>query len=393
MNHRTAAGSLAAGLVGGVWIACANPRGPADVPPAAPPRAPSVSATASPVAALDHPDVIRREAWLMGTLLRVEVAAGDRAAATAAAEAALRAVEDLERELSSWREDSDLGRLRRAAPGERVPVAPRTARLVAEAAAWSRRTGGAFDPAVGALVDAWDLRGAGRVPAEVELAAARAASGPGRIEVSTDPPFLARRHPSAWLDAGGFGKGAALREAASALVAAGGISALLDFGGQLLAVGDPPAGGWPAAAAHPSRRDSAVVRLRLRRGSLATSGASERGIEVDGDRFGHLLDPRTGRPAPAWGSVTVAADDPLAADAIATALFVMGPAEGSRWLEESGVDAGAVLLVETERGVEVRRAGARDGRLSVGPVPESRASGAADAGTETTERTGEDRTT
>jgi len=308
---------------------------------------------------------VEREVWLMGSPLRVRVAATDAGEGAAAIEAALLAVEELEAELSSWLPSSDLGRLRAAPAGEAVRLGPRTAALLAEARAWSDRTGGAFDPAVGSLVDAWDLRGAGRTPDEREIAAALRASGWDRVRLDVGAGTVARRDPATWIDAGGFGKGTALRGAAEALGRAGIRTALLDFGGQLLVRGDDPSGtsaGWAVALSHPARRDSALLTGRLLRGSLATSGQSERGVDLDTGRIGHLFDPRTGAPVPAWGSVAVVADDPLAADALATALFVMGPEEGARWIADRD-DAGAVFLLDRPGGAELLAAGALEGRL------------------------------
>lgn len=151
------------------------------------------------------------------------------------------------------------------------------------------------------------------------------------------------------MTAGGFGKGAALRAARRALQRAGIESALLEFGGQLLAIGPAPGGeDWTASVAHPSRRHAAAASIRLRGVSAATSAASERFIEVDGERLGHVLDPRAGRPVPAWGSVTVVTPDPLLADVLSTALFVMGPDEGMAWAaRREGI---GVLFLEEEAG-------------------------------------------
>jgi thiamine biosynthesis lipoprotein len=81
---------------------------------------------------------------------------------------------------------------------------------------------------------------------------------------------------------------------------------------------------------------------------VATSGTSERWAQVDGRRLGHILDPRTGRPAPAWGSVTVVHPDPLVADILSTALYVMGPDEGLRWLDDHPGIAALFLDVRDE---------------------------------------------
>lgn len=297
---------------------------------------------------------VEREAYLMGTTLRGRVLAPTRAAGLAALERAFAEVRRQEALLSSWRGDAELARVNGAPPGVPVRPTPELFALLAEARAWSDSTGAAFDPTVGALVDAWGLRGAGRRPAEAELRRAREASGWRRFALDAAAGTVVRRDSLAWIDTGGFGKGAALRGVERVLEREGTRAALFDFGGQVLAVGAPPGeAAWPVAAAHPARRQEPAAELRLRGRSASTSSASERWVEEGGERLGHVLDPRTGRPVPAWGSVTVVARDPLAADALSTALFVMGPEEGMRWARERQ-DVGVLFLVERGGVVEAR---------------------------------------
>ena len=296
---------------------------------------------------------VERSAYLMGTLLRLEVRGLERGCAVAATEAALEEVARLESVLSSWRPDSEVGRLNRAAPGTPVQLTPELAGLLTEATSWHELTGGAFDPAVGALIDAWDLRGAGRVPAAAALAAARESSGLARLTRSSNAAV--RPDGAWWLDTGAFGKGAALRAAAAVLRAHGVETAVLDFGGQLLVLGGP----HEAAVAHPRSRSEAMPqRLRLADASISTTSSSERYVAVDGARYGHVLDPRSGRPVAAWGSVSVVAADALAADALSTALFVLGPAAALDWAArhpEVGVlvqeIAGDDVVVTVSRGL------------------------------------------
>ena len=125
------------------------------------------------------------------------------------------------------------------------------------------------------------------------------------------------------LDLGGFGKGYALDEAAAVLAARGVSDALLDLGGQVLALGAPPGEpGWIVEVAHPADRSRPVLALCVRDASVSTSGNAERSFVVEGERFGHLLDPTTGRPVDFLGSVTVIAPRAAAADALSTALAV-----------------------------------------------------------------------
>jgi thiamine biosynthesis lipoprotein len=288
----------------------------------------------------------------MGTTLRAEVT-GDRSVATAAIQQVFDTVAALELVLSTWREDSEIAALNRAGPGVPVPLSRQLAGLLAEVEGWWRRTGGAFDPAVGALVDAWDLRGKGRVPGGPSLARARAASGLEHFVFQQGAAgTIARRGTTGgWLDTGGFGKGAALRAAAAKLRAAGIASASLNFGGQVVVLGaGPERGSWLVPVAHPADRSRPVVALRVADASVSTSAQSERYVSVNGTRYGHILDARTGRPVPAWGSVTVVNRDPLAADVLSTALFVLGPEAGAAYARQHGI--AALFLVQ--RGGELQ---------------------------------------
>lgn len=308
-----------------------------------------VPAAAQSCRAAEPPARVTRTAWLMGTRARIDVEGRSRAEAIDASEAVLRVMSSAEERLSTWRDDSELTRLNRLPPGTTDRPDGELAALLAEVASWVGRTGGAFDPAVGALVDAWDLRGSGRVPSPDEIRAARSASGRSGIHVDPSTGAVTRQADAAWLDAGAFGKGAALRRARLKLEEHGVRAAVLDLGGQVTVFGPEP---LTVSVAHPTDRDTPVFRLEVADASVATSGQSERGFDVDGERLGHILDPRDGRPVPAWGSVTVVAPDPLTADILSTALYVMGPGTGLQWATEREV--AALFSVVTDSGLAQR---------------------------------------
>jgi thiamine biosynthesis lipoprotein len=283
----------------------------------------------------------------MGTTLWVRVEGGLSGGAPRSAEAAVAAVEHVDRILSTWDPSTPLSHVNRAPSGAPTSVPPHVARLLAEAEAWARHTGRSFDPTVGALVDAWDLRGTGRVPSDEEILSALARTGAGTLTVDQALGTVTRCADGAWLDTGAFGKGAALRAAADSLRAHAIRRALLDLGGQLMALAPPGENAWDVAVAHPSRRHERVATLRLRDVSAATSGNSERGVVLGDARIGHILDPRSGVPVPWWGSVTVVSADPLEADILSTALYVMGPEAGMDWVRDLP-DVGALFLVEAD---------------------------------------------
>jgi len=287
---------------------------------------------------------VRRTTVLMGTTVRIEVEAGGRGAALAASEAALRAMVQLERQISTWDAHSQLSLLGHAPVGQVTTATPEVARLLAEVARWADRTGGAFHPVVGALIDAWDLRGSGRHPSSAEVQEALSATGDRGGWIERESGALIRYREGAWVDAGGFGKGAALRTARDTLAARGVRSAIIDLGGQLVVFGDTA---LSVSVAHPSDRARAVLSLCIADASVATSGQSERNVVVDGQRFGHILDPRMGQPVPPWGSVTVVARDPLVADILSTAFFVLGP-EAGMMLADSLADVGVLFLQDSD---------------------------------------------
>lgn len=294
----------------------------------------------------DSPGVsVSRIVWLMGTELKAVACAESRTAGMLALEAAFAEVRQVERRLSTWMEDSELSRLNSADPGQWVDISRITLELLAEVRDWTLSTHGAFDPGVGALLDAWDMRGEGRVPEATELDRALEVTGIEHVEIDLRSG-RARRLRAVRLDAGAFGKGAGLRAAAEALLDNGVWFAVLEFGGQIEIVS--PAGRdvhWTIDVADPVHRDETAARLQVGRVSVATTGSSERFIEVDGRKLGHVIDPRDGHPVPAWGSVTVVAADPVTADVLSTALFVMGPEVAEEW--SRNLEVGVLLLIGT----------------------------------------------
>lgn len=287
---------------------------------------------------------IQRETWVMGTSLVINAQSSEPEIALRAISAAFDTVRYFDDLLSTWRRDSELAELNHARAGKSIRLSPTLAALLEEVSRFREITGGTFDPAIGPLVDAYDLRGRGRKPDAASLKSALEGSGLERFELDPGNHRARRLHPSAWIDSGGFGKGAALRAAAQALSSRGISQASLNFGGQVVVLGDPPALNL-VAVAHPGKRNRAVAALRLSNASVATSGQAE--------RPGHILDPRSGQQVPPWGSVSVVARDPLAADILATALFVMGPEKACRWAA-SQKEIAVLLLVESGPKIEAR---------------------------------------
>lgn len=287
-----------------------------------------------------HPELVTRDAYLMGTRVHLAIYADRRAEGVAGLDVALRVLESTERELSTWRADSAISRLNRQPLGQAWQALPSTCRVLERVFAWQHQTGGTFDPGIGRLLEAWNIHGDGRLPSQAELKEAAARSGLSLLSFDSQRCTVTRRE-DATIDVGAFGKGEALDRVETALRPG---AWLVDLGGQVMVGGPQPDGNpWTVDIAHPTMRDKAHLQANLREGSLSTSGGSERDLVVDGTRVSHLLDPRTGRPAAYTGSVTVWHRQGFAADALSTALYVMGPDEGVRWANAR--DIAAVFLV------------------------------------------------
>ena len=300
------------------------------------------------------PTRVERTVFLMGTLATLVVESPDRPSGVERLDQMVRLIEETEANLSTWREDSLLSQFNRQPVGTWLNV-PRPVCLVLDQVGyWYNETDGAFDPAIGALVEVWALRGDGRQPSADELAVARDRSGFHHVRIDSENCALSRAVDAA-IDAGGFGKGAALDRVRHAVRDAPG-SWLIDFGGQVAVSSNAGHGGWSIAVAHPEFRDVSILELDLDEGSVATTGGSERDIVTANDvRLGHVIDPRTGQTVSRPGSVTVWHHDALVADMLSTALYVMDAQDAVRWSEARGI-AAYFADVNPETGVVDRTA-------------------------------------
>ncbi|MBM3992186.1 MAG: FAD:protein FMN transferase, partial [Planctomycetes bacterium] len=291
---------------------------------------------------------LERRIAVMGTACDLEVRAGSRSDALEASEAAVRALAAVEERLSTWRASSELSRLNAAAVGESVELSEALANDLALCRDLTLATDGAFDPSVGPLVALWDLRGSGRVPRDEELESALAQCGFERTFVF-DGRLATRRLSGACLEEGAFGKGVGL-DAALAALERSAVRGFIDLGGQVATLGIER----EVLLADPRDRARPVLAWKLASGSLATSGNSENGRVVDGARIGHILDPRTGRPALDFGSITAHCASAARADAYSTAAFVLGPARALAW--DASRDDVALVALCVEGGRLIARA-------------------------------------
>lgn len=274
----------------------------------------------------------------MDTLMHVKIWGSD-----AAADAVRQELFRLEKLLSVTENSSDVALLN---CGGYKRISDETNELLHSALAISERTGGAFDPTVYPLVRLWGFTEATqRVPSQDELQAALSHIGIENVDAQDG---FAELKNGAQLDFGGIAKGYAAERCSSILQASGVEAALLTLGGNVQAVGTKPDGTpWAIGIADPAQPEQSLATLRFT-GSLAlvTSGGYQRYFEKDGVRYHHILDPKTGMPAQSGlASVTVLAQSGTLADALSTALFVMGLDEATEFWRASD-DFEAVFITD-----------------------------------------------
>jgi thiamine biosynthesis lipoprotein len=319
-----------------------------------------------------HTLVVGREA--MACRFEVAFNAGEVAGDTELAMDALDLVDGVEERLSIYRPDSELSRINAAAAAGWVAVSADTWHLLARARELAVVTGGAFDLAAGALVRAWGFeRRQGRVPEPAALEAAIAASGMRHVEFDDAARRIRFLHPGVALNPGAIGKGWAL-DRAVALLASRGVPSCLVHGGQssVAARGTqgPAVGGrrgWRVGLRHPLRPGRRLATIVLRDRALGTSGSGTQFFIDRGQRIGHILDPRTGLPADGVVSATVIAESAADADALATALFVLGVA-GFEAVVAAGA-SGAILVLSAGATTRVVLANLAADEVEVEPEP------------------------
>lgn len=243
------------------------------------------------------------------------------------AEQAFAAIDDLETRISSWIPDSHISYVNNHAHEGPVPVASDVLRLTAFSKEVYEETGGAFDITVGPLIELWGFyRGKGHLPGEAELGEALSKVGMDKVRIDPVRRTISFAAKGMRIDFGGVGKGMALDEAAR-ILSENGITAALLHGGtsSVYALGAPPGQqGWTVRIRHPYNVEDWIDQAILRDESLSTSGSYEKFFELEGKKYCHIFDPRTGKPVEGMLSATAIAPTGMGSDALSTAFFVMG---------------------------------------------------------------------
>lgn len=267
---------------------------------------------------------------------------------------ALDLVEQLEARLSVYRPHSDLSLLNRFGSTRPIPLSSDTLSMLQLAQDIHAWTGGAFDITAGKLSEVWGFsRRQGVMPAAEQIADALQQVGSQLVELDADQRQARLLRDGVQLNPGAIGKGYALDRAAQHLASAG-IGDYMLHGGlsSVVARGQRhhplTGGGWLVSLRHPWRLEQILGTIRLRDAALGTSGSGKQFFHFGGQRYSHIIDPRSGWPAQGVLSATVICRSGAIADALATALFVMGQAAAQQFCAEHS-QVGAILVVASER--------------------------------------------
>ncbi|MHB0973372.1 MAG: FAD:protein FMN transferase [Thiobacillus sp.] len=283
------------------------------------------------LAACSPPPLVQQQSYVFGTLVEVSVYGAPEAQAQQAIAAVLARFDALHHQLHAW-QPSELSRLNAAlAKGERAPVTPELAAMLRDAQALSGQSNDLFNPAIGGLIALWGFHAdtpQGRVP-DSQAIARWVRAAPRMRDLHIENGTVWSDSPAVQLDLGGYAKGRALDDAVAILKAHGIRNALVNIGGNVIALGTHGDRPWRVGIQHP-RKPGTLATLDLHDGeAIGTSGDYQRYFEAGGHRYCHLIDPRSGWPASGMQSVTILVSGAHAgtrSDALSKPLFIDGVA-------------------------------------------------------------------
>ena len=263
----------------------------------------------------------------MGTVFAIHLYAESESQALSFFEVAFEEIERLEETLSKFRPSSEICRINRLAATQAITTDPEVFSLIEQSCAYAEQTGGAFDITVGPLMRTWGFfRAEGHFPNAQELNAAKERTGFDKVLLDRATRTIHFAGPGMELDLGAIGKGYAVDRTVEILCEVGVTAALVVAGSSTVyALGAPPAEkGWKIHVPDPLDRARKISTVQLRDQAISTSGSYERFFELDGRRYCHVMDPRTGMPVEGVLQATLIGNGGAMTDALSNALFVLG---------------------------------------------------------------------
>lgn len=292
----------------------------------------------------DQPERIEFQFKTMGTIARCDLELPPELSPAEARSMAVAICDSVTAVFNTWQENSELSRLNNAPTGTAIPVSPWLRECLAAAERLHILSDGAFDPTAEPLMRLWGFyRQKGCLPSQAELDSARALLGKWDLTGSGE---VTKTTAGTRFDLGGIAKGLAVDKIARRLQKAGVDNGLIDLGGNLFCLGG--ASGrhdWRVGLRDPLNRDRYFASVAITGLGISTSGSYERFVTIDGHRYGHIMNPATGRPAEGVLSATVFAPTALLADGLSTAMFVLGQDRSRELLGDLEEHVEAILVI------------------------------------------------
>ncbi|MEO8361164.1 MAG: FAD:protein FMN transferase [Vicinamibacteria bacterium] len=288
--------------------------------------------------------------YLMGTSVQVAVFGGDEVARKAAIAEAFAAIEEVDRLMSNYREDSELALINARAAKGPVPVSAPMFSVLEAAKLISSKSRGAFDVTVGPLVKLWGFHDKKpHLPTPAELTGVRPLISNANLILDVPGRSVRFAREGVELDLGGIAKGFAV-ELAGGVIRRRGLRAFIDAGGNQYMVGSPDGKPrWTLGIKDPEAPEHLLATIDVDEGSVSTSAQGSNFLTAGGRKYGHILDPRTLEPAAARLSVTVVSKDATLGDALSKVGFLLGPREALAVIE-SFPETSAIIFFRDENG-------------------------------------------
>lgn len=302
------------------------------------------------IASPSHPaNLYKFHQAAMGTVVEITLVSEKQDTAQKAALQAFQEIKRIEYLMSPWVESSDVSRINRSAGRNEVKVSQETIEVIKKAKEVSTLSDGAFDITVGPLVQPWRKARERGVPPDTEAIRQILSLVDYKDVMISDSGKIFLKKRGTAIDLGGIAKGYAVDRAFELLKHLGYRDLVVNAGGDLRVGGSKPEGPWSIGIQHPRDPEKIMARISVSDTAVATSGDYEKFFIHQGKRYHHILNPKTGFPAEGCRSVTVLHGEAMTADALATAIFVLGPEKGRALCQKlNGVEC---LIVDKEGNV------------------------------------------
>ena len=305
--------------------------------------------------------LFKKASLSMGTVFETTIYAPDKYVAEKTFNEVIQEINRLDYLMSNYKKESVLSELNRNASAEPAACNKELVGVIEQSLQYSNITDGAFDITIGPLMKEWGFfKKKGRIPGKEELESALESVSYKNIiiEEKTIKSLATKlvtvktvffKNPGTQIDLGGIGKGYAVDRAISVLKQNGISSALINFAGNIYTFGTPPGkDSWVIGLQHPRKSEGLLGTFEIRDKAVSTSGDYEKFFTIEGKRYSHIIDPRTGNPVKGIVSVTIVTGNATRADALSTGVFVLGLEKGMDLIEQLPDVEGIIVYEDTD---------------------------------------------